>query len=59
MPLTPSKRTFAEAVSLPCDAGRKLGEVETALLRQWLHEDPACLSRVLLAKLPQLSPRLR
>jgi hypothetical protein len=56
MPLTPSKRTFAEAVSLPCDAGRKLGEVETALLRQWLHEDPACPSRVLLAKVAPTQP---
>jgi hypothetical protein len=53
MPLTPSKRTLAEAVCLPGDAGRKLGEGETALLGQWLHEDPACPSRVLLAKVAQ------
>ena len=53
MPLTPSKRTLAEAVCPPCDAGRKLGEGETALLWHWLHEDPACPSRVLLAKVAQ------
>src|SRR5712691_427614 len=31
----------------------KLGEGETALLWQWLHEDPACPSRVLRAKVAQ------
>src|SRR5207247_1254854 len=56
MPLTPSKHTFAKAASLPYDAGRKLGDVETALLWQWLREDPACPSRVLLAKVAQTQP---
>lgn len=56
MPLTPRKRTLAEAVCLPGNAGRKLGEVETALLWQWLQADPACPSRVLLAKVAQTQP---
>ena len=56
MPLTPSKRPFAEAGSLPCEAGRTLGEVATALLWPWLHEDPTRPSRVLLAKVAQTQP---
>jgi hypothetical protein len=56
MPLSPRKRTLAEAVCLPGNAGRKLGEVETALLWQWLQADPACPSRVLLAKVAQTQP---
>src|ERR1700720_1947072 len=53
MPLTPSKRPLAEAVGLPGEAGRKLGAGATALLWQWLHEDPAGPSRVLRAQVAQ------
>jgi hypothetical protein len=56
MPLTPRKRPLAEAVCLPCQAGRKLGEVATALLGQGLQADPACPSRGLLAKVAHTQP---
>src|SRR5215510_12607937 len=53
MPLTPSQRTLDEDSSPSFYAGRKLGEVEQALLWTLLHEDPECPSRVLLDKVAQ------
>jgi hypothetical protein len=53
MPLTPSQRTLDEDSSPSFCGGRKLGEVEQALLWTLLHEDPECPSRVLLAKVGQ------
>lgn len=52
-PLAPSKRTLDEDSRPPLCAGRKLGDVEKALLGTLLHEDPACPSRVLLDKVAQ------
>src|SRR6266704_2187609 len=50
MHLAPRKHTRAEDSGLPFYAGRKLGDVEQALVWRWLHDDPECPSRVLLAK---------
>lgn len=50
MHLTPRKHTLAEDSGLPFYAGRKLGDVEQALVWRWLHDDPECPSRVLLDK---------
>ncbi len=54
MPLTPSQRTLDEDASPSFCAGRKLSEVEQALVWTVLHEDPECPSRVLLAKAAQM-----
>src|SRR5712691_9915834 len=51
MHLTPSQRTLTEDASPAFYAGRKLSEVEQALLWTVLHEDPECPSRVLLDKI--------
>lgn len=53
MPLAPSKRNLAEDARPPFCAGRKLGEVEQALLWALLHEDPQCPSRVVVGKVAQ------
>ena len=53
MHLTPSKRTLTEDAHLPFYAGRKLGDLEQALLWTLLHEDPECPSRVVLDKVVQ------
>ena len=53
MHLTRSKGTLDEGSSPSCCAGRKLGDVEQALLWTLLHEDPACPTRVLLDKVAQ------
>ena len=53
MPLTPSQRTLDEDSSPSFCGGRKLGEVEQALLWTLLHEDPECPSRVLLDRVAQ------
>src|SRR5215831_1296696 len=53
MPLALSQPTLTESASPPVAAGRKLGAVEMALVWQVLHEDPACPSRVVLAKVAQ------
>ena len=50
MPLAPSQRNRTADASPAFYAGRKLGEVEQALLWTLLHEDPACPSRLLLDK---------
>src|SRR5712691_615367 len=54
MPLTPSKRTFAEDAYPPFYAGRKLSDLDKALLWKLLHVDPECPSRVLLAKVAHM-----
>src|SRR5712692_8914942 len=51
MHLAPSQRTLTEDASPAFYAGRKLSEVEQALLWTVLHEDPECSSRVLLDKI--------
>src|SRR5712691_13361984 len=51
MPLAPNQRNLAAGSSPSFCAGRKLGEVEQALLWTLLHEDPACPSRALLDKI--------
>jgi hypothetical protein len=53
MHLTPSQRTLDEGASPSFCAGRKLGDVEKALLWTLLHEDPECPSHVLLNKVAQ------
>src|SRR5215470_2953003 len=53
MPLALSQPTLTESASPPVAAGRKLGAVEMALVWKLLHEDPACPSRVVLAKVAQ------
>jgi len=53
MPLAPSQRNRTADASPAFYAGRKLGEVEQALLWTLLHEDPACPSRLLLDKVAQ------
>ena len=50
MLLAPRQRHLTEDASPAFSAGRKLSEVEQALLWSLLQEDPACPSRVLLAK---------
>ena len=53
MHLAPSQRTLDEGSSPSFCAGRKLGDVEKALLWTLLHEDPECPSHVLLHKVAQ------
>lgn len=53
MHLAPSQRTLDEGVSPSFCAGRKLGDVEKALLWTLLHKDPECPSHVLLNKVAQ------
>ena len=50
MPFAPSQRNLDERSSPSFCAGRKLGEVEQALLWTLLQEDPECPSRVLCDK---------
>ena len=50
MSLTQSQRTLDDDLRPDFSAGRKLGEVEQALLWSWLQEEPECPSRVLLDK---------
>jgi hypothetical protein len=53
MQLAPKQRPLDEVSSPSFCAGRKLGEVEQALLWRLLQEDPECPSRVLLDKAVQ------
>jgi hypothetical protein len=53
MHLAPSKESLAERPSPPFDAGRKLGEMDKALLWKLLTEAPECPSRVLLGQVAQ------
>src|SRR5213593_3663589 len=53
MPLTRSQRTLDDDRSPDFYAGRKLGEVEQALLWSLLQEEPECPSRVLLDKVAE------
>src|SRR5207249_2899293 len=50
---TPRQHTRAEDAGLPFYAGRTRGDVEHVLVWRWLHDDPACPSRVLLAKVAE------
>lgn len=54
MQLALSQRNLDEGSSPSFCAGRKLGEVEQALLWSLLHEDPSSSSRVLLDKVAQM-----
>ena len=53
MHLAPSKESLAERSRPPFDAGRKLSEIDKALLWQLLNEAPECSSRELLAQVAQ------
>src|SRR5712691_13020350 len=53
MPLTQSQRNRTEETSPDFSAGRKLSEMEQALLWSVLQEEPECPSRVLLDKAAQ------
>jgi hypothetical protein len=53
MHFAPSKESLAERSRPPFDAGRKLSEIDKALLWQLLNEAPECPSRELLAKVAQ------
>ncbi len=46
MPLTQSQRNRTEETCPDFSSGRKLNEIEQALLWSVLQEDPACPSRV-------------
>ena len=48
--LAPRKRTLTEEAHPPFCAGRKLSDIDKALLWNVLHEDPECPTRVLLDK---------
>lgn len=54
MHLAPRKRTLAEDSYPPFCAGRKLSDIDKALLWNLLHDDPECPSRVLLAKVAHM-----
>ena len=53
MYLAPSQESLVELSRPSFDAGRKLSEIDTALLWQLLNEAPECPSRELLAKVAQ------
>jgi hypothetical protein len=53
MPLAPTQRLLNPPSSLSFCAGRKLGDVEQALVWKALHDDPQCPSRLLLDKIAQ------
>ena len=50
MHITPRKRTPTEEVHPPFCAGRKLSDIDKALLWKLLHDDPECPTRALLDK---------
>jgi hypothetical protein len=50
MPIAPRKHTPTEEAHLPFGAGRKLRDMDKALLWTLLHEDPECPTRGLLDK---------
>ena len=50
MHLAPSKHTLTEDARPPFCAGRKLSDIDKALLWTLLHEDPECPTRALLDK---------
>src|SRR5713101_7798496 len=52
--LAPSKHTLPEEAHPPFCAGRKLRDIDKALLWNILHEDPECPTRALLDKVAQL-----
>ncbi len=51
--LAPSKHTLPEEAHPPFCAGRKLRDIDKALLWNILHEDPECPTRALLDKVAQ------
>jgi hypothetical protein len=53
MHLAPSKHTLPEEAHPPFCAGRKLSDIDKALLWNLLHEDPECPTRALLDKVAQ------
>jgi len=53
MHLAPSKHTLSEEAHPPFGAGRKLSDIDKALLWNLLHEDPECPTRALLDKVAQ------
>ena len=53
MPLAPTQCLLNPPSSLSFYAGRKLGDVEQALVWKALHDDPQCPSRLLLDKIAQ------
>jgi hypothetical protein len=54
MHLAPSKHTLTEKAPPPFCAGRKLSDIDKALLWNILHEDPACPTRALLDKVAHM-----
>lgn len=54
MHLAPSKHTLTEKAHPPFCAGRKLSDIDKALLWNILHEDPACPTRALLDKVAHM-----
>jgi hypothetical protein len=59
MHLAPSKRTLTEDAHPPFCAGRKLSDIDKALLWNLLHEDPACPTRALLDKVVHMQRSMR
>ncbi len=56
MHLAPSYPNLDEPSSPPFSAGRKLRQVDQALMWAMLHDDPQCPTRMLLAKIAQTQP---
>lgn len=54
MPLAPSKHTRTEDSPPPFCVGRKLSDIDKALLWNLLHKDPECPTRALLDKVAQM-----
>jgi hypothetical protein len=59
MHLAPSKHTLTEDTHPPFGAGRKLSDIDKALLWNLLHEDPACPTRALLDKVAHMQISIR
>jgi hypothetical protein len=59
MHLAPSKRPLTEDAHPPFCAGRKLSDIDKALLWNLLHEDPACPTRALLDKVAHMQRSMR
>jgi hypothetical protein len=58
MHIAPSKRTPTEDAHPPFCAGRKLSDIDKALLWKLLHEDPECPTRALLDKVAHMQRAL-
>jgi len=58
MHIAPRKHTPTEEAHPPCCAGRKLSDIDKALLWKLLHEEPECPTRALLDKVAHMQRAL-